>query len=114
MRPENEEKPQQVVFYRAGGWDWALDKKERKKSEDLKLTYLFSWPTCFSDLAGRLGAEKQDAWGGMLKRSVWSGGDGDREEGEAAAGDMVQGREWGLHRSRDVPAGIGGWDKVMG
>lgn len=50
---ENEERPQYVVHYRAGDGAWELDLEERRKGEDLKLTYLIHWPTCFSGSVGR-------------------------------------------------------------
>ena len=85
--------------------------EERKKSADLKFAYLLSRPTDFSNLAGGLGAEKQDVWGGRLEEKIcvvwWGRG---REEGEAATGDLI---EPPAH-TQGVPAGAGSWDKVMG
>ena len=37
-----------MVCHRAGYETGALDLEERSNSENLKLVYLFHWPTCFS------------------------------------------------------------------
>lgn len=51
--------------------------EERRESEDLKLTYLLPWPTCFSDRLGwqlprvsllELGLGLQDEWGGEQEK----------------------------------------------
>lgn len=45
MGTEREERPQQVVCFKAGGPGFARAERER---EELRLVHLLHWPTCFS------------------------------------------------------------------
>lgn len=45
---EREERPHHVVCYSAGKGTKGLDMEVLRESEDLKLTYLFHGPICFS------------------------------------------------------------------
>ena len=48
MGAARKERPQQVVYYRAGDETGRLYMEEMRESVDLMLTYLFCWPTGFS------------------------------------------------------------------
>lgn len=49
---ESEEKPQQIICYRAGDRTGRLDVEKMSGSDSLKLTSLLCWLSCFSGRPG--------------------------------------------------------------